>query len=160
MKKIGLIILVVVLALGAIGAGYAAWSQSLYVNGSVQNGKLQAGFTDVTPPVDIANVTASASNYAFTNDVMTVNIGNAYPGMSETIYFKVYNYGTIPETVTLTTTSPLPAWLHVVTTAPSGAIAPANYSGWGTIVVSVDSWADNSVQNALNTFQVVLTANQ
>ena len=35
MKKIGLIAIIVVLALGIIGVGYAAWSQVLNINGNV-----------------------------------------------------------------------------------------------------------------------------
>ena len=38
MKKIGLIALIVVLALGVIGVGYAAWSQNFNIGGTVSAG--------------------------------------------------------------------------------------------------------------------------
>jgi hypothetical protein len=45
MKKIGLIALIVVLALGIIGVGYAAWSQTLTATGTVNSGTFKADFT-------------------------------------------------------------------------------------------------------------------
>ncbi|HUW44667.1 MAG TPA: hypothetical protein VMW50_02615 [Dehalococcoidia bacterium] len=40
MKKIGLLCLALVLALGAMGVGYSLWSDSLYVDGSIETGSL------------------------------------------------------------------------------------------------------------------------
>jgi hypothetical protein len=40
MKKIGLISLALVLTLGALGVGYAAWTDTIYINGSVSTGSL------------------------------------------------------------------------------------------------------------------------
>ena len=45
MKKIGLIALIVVLSLGIIGVGYAAWSQALRTTGTVNSGTFKADFT-------------------------------------------------------------------------------------------------------------------
>jgi len=44
MKKVGLLILALVVALGALGAGYAAWSESLTVTGTVTAGNLDVDF--------------------------------------------------------------------------------------------------------------------
>lgn len=55
MKKIGLLALVVVFALGALGVGYAHWSQTLYINTEVQTGEVCVGFTyaySYDPPAD------------------------------------------------------------------------------------------------------------
>ena len=38
MKKIGLVCLAVVLAMGALGVSYALWSDSLYLDGTVETG--------------------------------------------------------------------------------------------------------------------------
>lgn len=38
MKKIGLLVLTMVLALGALGVGYAKWSDTVVINGSVESG--------------------------------------------------------------------------------------------------------------------------
>jgi predicted ribosomally synthesized peptide with SipW-like signal peptide len=46
MKKIGLIALIVVLSLGIIGVGYAAWSQTLTLTGTVNAGKFDVQFAN------------------------------------------------------------------------------------------------------------------
>lgn len=46
MKKIGLLCLVLVLALGTLGMGYAKWSQTLTINGTVNTGTLIVGIRD------------------------------------------------------------------------------------------------------------------
>jgi hypothetical protein len=163
MKKLGLIILVVIMALGALGAAYAAWSQPLYVNGNVQMGTLKAQFDQIHPntPGDIASVTTTYLTYATVNDVMVVTVGNAYPGMDEIVYYKVWNSGTIPCKVTGVSTSGNPSWMTVTTTVPSDTIAPsADSTTWGSVEIKVDPATDNSVQGLSYSFQVVLSAGQ
>ena len=46
MKKIGLICLALVLALGTLGVGFAHWSQTLYVDTTVKTGSVDVGFLD------------------------------------------------------------------------------------------------------------------
>ena len=52
MRKIGLLSLALVLALGAIGVGYAAWTQTLYIEGTVETGTLcaQLGTVEIRDP--------------------------------------------------------------------------------------------------------------
>ena len=45
MKKIALISLALVLAMGTLGVGYAMWSKSLVINGTVHTGEVNAEFT-------------------------------------------------------------------------------------------------------------------
>jgi predicted ribosomally synthesized peptide with SipW-like signal peptide len=40
MKKIGLFVLAIVLAIGALGVGYAAWTDTIHINGTVNTGDL------------------------------------------------------------------------------------------------------------------------
>jgi hypothetical protein len=47
MKKIGIVALVLVLALGAIGVGYAHWSQTLKITEEVNTGKFCVGILDI-----------------------------------------------------------------------------------------------------------------
>jgi hypothetical protein len=46
MKKIGFLILALVIALGALGVGYAKWTDSITVNGSVNSGSINLGIFD------------------------------------------------------------------------------------------------------------------
>lgn len=45
MKKIGLICMALVMALGSLGVGYAMWSKTLIIDGSVGTGDVNAEFT-------------------------------------------------------------------------------------------------------------------
>ena len=48
MKKLGIIALVLVLALGAMGVGYAHWQQTLYIEGTVNTGSYCVGFLNAS----------------------------------------------------------------------------------------------------------------
>jgi hypothetical protein len=48
MKKLGLIALTLVLVLGLMGIGYAAWTEVLVINGTVNTGNLDATYTTGT----------------------------------------------------------------------------------------------------------------
>jgi len=48
MKKIALISLALVLALGALGVGYAAWTDTIFIGGTVQTGSLDLVVEDVS----------------------------------------------------------------------------------------------------------------
>ncbi len=122
MKKLGILILVVVVALGALGVGYAQWSQTLIINANVNTGSLDAQF--LTPPAwvtvdgDGAGVgTISASKIS--SYVANVSIGNAYPGYTASANLVVKNTGTIPANMAL-----------VEISNPSGyfSASPASYT--------------------------------
>jgi predicted ribosomally synthesized peptide with SipW-like signal peptide len=102
MKKIGLLILALVVALGGLGAGYAAWQDQVTVSGNVQTGTFEIGIQETSQ--DDVNGTAKAF---YTNEgdqigntgyykVVKVNIENAYPGYTGTLSFNVKNLGSIP----------------------------------------------------------------
>jgi len=46
MKKIGLLCLALVLALGALGVGYASWTDTIFIDGSVTTGSVCIAFSD------------------------------------------------------------------------------------------------------------------
>ncbi len=48
MKKLGLLMLTLVLALGALGIGYAKWSDTVIINGSVETGNVSLGILDTS----------------------------------------------------------------------------------------------------------------
>lgn len=117
MKKIGLISLVLVLALGSLGFAYAHWSDQLYVEGTVKGGELLVGFTEAsceemhgTPPVegeylgkDVGDCTVEyVGERTCTHTGKTgyegvlVTITDAYPSYEVHVTFVVDNLGTIP----------------------------------------------------------------
>ncbi len=48
MKKIGLICLALVLALGGLGIGYASWVDTIYINGTVNTGTVDIEITELS----------------------------------------------------------------------------------------------------------------
>jgi hypothetical protein len=111
MKKIGLLILVVVLALGALGAGYAAWSQTLDINGSVSTANFNVSITadaTGTKPADSDGTTitaagniASKASYNAGNSGLDVTITQAIPGTYTITNVVIHNDSSIPVAVTV-----------------------------------------------------------
>jgi hypothetical protein len=174
MKKLGLILLVVIMALGALGAAYAYWSQPLYVNGNVTAGTVAAQFygTGVPAPSDAATTAKSGTSVAYssynggTYNVMTITVPNAYPGMTVTVPFQVYNSGTLPEIIGWTSQAwlsgdpTLESYITVTATTPSGVILPGGYSStYGSIVLTMPSTVTDAMGTSCS-FQVILAANQ
>jgi hypothetical protein len=104
MKKIGFIILTVVLAIGILGVAYARWTQQINVNGYVNTGSVSAQFagTDVTPSNPPTVFADSPNNWAYYqtsgngSGTLSVTLDNAYPGMTATVPVIIENNGTIP----------------------------------------------------------------
>lgn len=123
MKKIGLLCLALVLALGTIGVGYALWSDSLYIEGTVYTGELdwefECGTVTVsdpcTPPTedkncndDFSNIHWAGKNVGCTDvvcvdtdgdgdtDTLQVTLNNVYPCYYVHVGFYLHNNGSIP----------------------------------------------------------------
>jgi hypothetical protein len=117
MKKIGIISLALVLALGSLGIAYAHWSDQLFIEGTVHGGELMVGFTEVfceemhgDPPVpgeyldkDVGDCDVEYVDYRVCSHTgkdgyggAIVTITDAYPCYEVHITFVVDNLGTIP----------------------------------------------------------------
>lgn len=121
MKKIGLISLALILALGTLGVGYALWSENLYIEGIAQTGELDWEFYEPVggPPIvrhdddgpdpltvdmggplgkDVAETLWVFSDRDNDSDMdtLTITINNAYPGYYNNFSIHVRNNGTIP----------------------------------------------------------------
>jgi hypothetical protein len=93
-KKLGFIVLAVVLALGVLGVGYAQWSHTINVNGTVYTG-------DIKPVFENADVSGVYNGVAYTvtgstTNALTLTLSYAYPGWTGTFYFGIGNVGTSP----------------------------------------------------------------
>jgi hypothetical protein len=68
MKKIGLLCLALVLALGTLGVGFAHWSQEIVINQEVTTGEVKVGvFGVATDPAEVED-----------KDICTVTVTNGY----------------------------------------------------------------------------------
>jgi hypothetical protein len=103
-KKLGLIALAVVMALGAMGVGYAYWFDTFKINGTVTTGSLVVGIKDLEDQTSYemggAVTTSDNSGAAIGQsgyfDEITETISNAYPGYATKIRLSVKNLGTVP----------------------------------------------------------------
>jgi len=126
MKKIGLLILVIVMAVGSLGVGYAMWSDMIDVSGSVSTATVSWEFCDCTvldniapPPIyplpypflgdwSVApgflgkkiqldkNVSWGTCDLSTDHKVLSVTLNDVYPCNYNNITFYVRNNGSIP----------------------------------------------------------------
>lgn len=111
MKKAKFVALALVLAFALLGAGYAAWTDHLEVNGTVTTGDIDVKFTkaessDPGETVDPASLEfeeehqkhVGATEVEISEDgkELIVTVSNAYPGYFAHIDFEVTNNGSVP----------------------------------------------------------------
>jgi hypothetical protein len=96
MKKLGLLALALVLALGSLGVGFALWSETLYIEGTVATGELDADWivTGYWEEGDDKDVTWQEVEVV--GKTLYVTVYNAYPNIWYYVTFDIYNSGTIP----------------------------------------------------------------
>jgi hypothetical protein len=141
MKKIGFIILALVLALGAIGAGYAAWSQNFTISGTVGTGTYvlsiaQTPAASVSPVQTVATCSVGTVTSTGSGAGFSITIANGFPGLTYTIPYVVSNTGSIPAKVTGFTFT-------------DGTGDPVAYTGGNTVTFSLkDSGSDTFTVNA------------
>jgi len=100
--KMALLLSTLVIALMVVGTGFALWSKTLYINGTVNTGTVEAGFDNVMCndngidpgyDKDVASCTVEVSQ---DHQTITVTINNAYPSYSCDIDYDILNKGSIP----------------------------------------------------------------
>jgi predicted ribosomally synthesized peptide with SipW-like signal peptide len=113
MKKIGLLCLALVLALGALGVGYAAWTDQITINGTVNTGSLDINpvyFSGTEVWKDVENSTAV--NYFWVKDEAGALVWENMTQPTAPDYFLVASAGASyagDDTVTMTYTNLFPS---------------------------------------------------
>ena len=104
MKKIGILILALVLAMGSLGVGYALWSDSLYIDGTINTGELDTCIVsiasdDVGPDLgddkigkDVGSTTVGIIDCHTAN----ITVTGAYPCYENYVHFTTEIRGTVP----------------------------------------------------------------
>ncbi len=101
MKKLGIIILALVLALGAIGAGYAYWTANLAIAGTVETGTFSVAFVDPPSPSGADTNPGTETNASIdSNGSLVVSVLNGYPSYTGRVDFQIENTGTVNAKVT------------------------------------------------------------
>jgi hypothetical protein len=121
MRKSKFLVLVLVLSIALMGAGYAAWQDTVTVNHVINTGQLDVHFVRTGTEV---TVDALDSEYIDTNvryghdeeggqndlDVATATLNDVYPGAKFRAEFKMKNNSTMPVEVASVDWSPWNEW--------------------------------------------------
>ncbi len=108
MKKTRFVAVILLVALMAMGAGYAYWTQELNIRGTVETGGLKVEFVDLLCLEDHGDydniVCPCIDDYINVELEMESNrlrakFENVYPGSGGFIRFRLANTGTVPATV-------------------------------------------------------------
>ena len=147
------------IALMAVGFAYAMWDKTLFINGTVNTGEVNAYFTTA-----VSNDPPGTIDPGYDKDVgctevtgeltqtLTVTVTNGYPCYSSRIDYTIDNIGSIPVKVqSFTVTVPPAAVTVTVTEIAVGTQIDAGDSVPGSIVIHVEQTAD---ENAQYTFSV------
>lgn len=117
---IGIIVMILMMALAALGVGYAWWTEQLTATGTIQTGSIDVQMEGISystnDPLDAASCSSKISG---DGKAMTISIGNAYPGYVCMIDFSLTNHGSVPAKITDVT---LPDPHTAYTVNPSGVL--------------------------------------
>ena len=137
MKKVGLLVLAVVFAIGVMGVAYANWQSILTITGTAAAGSWSVIFDgSATEPATPVGVIGSFTTDGPHNETRgTISLSNIYPGYDTGIMgFGVKNAGTVGANVSVAyqvhTVSPHAAptdlIVTVTPTAPSTVLIPGS----------------------------------
>ncbi len=169
MKKAGLLIFSVLVAMATLGVGYAQWSRSLDIGGTVAVGNFGVEFA--APPIGPETTgwdsieLASWSTTGQGSQALNVEITYAYPGLVFVVPYTVMNTGDIPVTVTLDSAAMTPPTGGLAsditmdnTGGVTGVVPPGMYSAvTGNVKFTV---TDNVVPGGTYTLSIRMTAHQ
>ncbi|MDO8125505.1 MAG: hypothetical protein Q6364_14150 [Candidatus Hermodarchaeota archaeon] len=149
-------------ALMAVGVSYALWSKTLYIDGTVETGDLNAEFdltvwswealdefgVPIDPPSKVEDIIVNVY-YGADNQEIYVEIEELYPCIYIHIYFDLINPGTVPWIVN-NFIQTVPDFPGTVTFSPIGLIGtqldPGDPPIPMGIVVHLDNTADEIAQ--------------
>jgi len=149
MKRTKFLILALVVAIMMLGAGYAAWTDTLTITSTVETGTLDFELGDTAQinvyrngngdPEDPAVVPREASYNRIDENTATVTITNLYPGARAVVTIPYTNLSTIPVKVDNLNVISKSADYYNVTASYlgyDGGLVPAGQSG--NIVLTID----------------------
>ena len=152
--KMASIFAVLMVALMAVGFAYAMWDKTLFIDGTVNTGEVDAYFTTAT-----SNDPPGTIDPGYDKDVgctevigereqtLIVTVTNGYPCYSSRIDYTIDNIGSIPVKVQSFTVTVPPAEVTVtITEIAVGTQIDADQSVPGSIVIHVEQEADELAQ--------------
>lgn len=190
MKKIGLLVLALIMALGALGVGYAAWTSAVSVNATVATGNVLVGIKDLGDSTSTPTNGAPVGTPAGYFDGLTYSTPNSYPGRIITYNTEGKNLGTLPVALSVLgsssgdfatifagatvrvginggpLSSPIPfTTIASMTAALNSALIalgplPSTATLGVKVVITLDPALDPAAQNKTTTFGLTITGTQ
>jgi len=62
---------------------------------------------------DLPPLADGVSEFRFDNDLLTITLGNGYPGYQQKVFTRIRNRGTVPVKFELLGTEEIPSWMHL-----------------------------------------------
>ncbi len=160
MKKVKYMALVLVLVLGLVGAGYAAWEQDLLIDAQVETGYLEVYFDGEDyddGDCDYGETEVGTHSHEGVSDAnLRIRIDNSYPQYESTVMADVENEGTIPVKVDFEEVG-VPWQLDVTTEWDQGEQLDPGESEEIEVVIEA---TEDVEQDTEYSFDIVLTATQ
>lgn len=154
MKKIGLISLVLVLAMGIMGVGYAMWSDSLYLDGTVHTGDIGLEWSQGDPfDTEPADKDVSWGECYIDGETLYITIYNAYPSIDYIFPIDLHGLGSVPVHTGMTIVGGNIDYSWVTMPAWGGLQIHQSEMLFGDIVIHLDNTAS---ENTTYTMQVQL----
>ena len=131
MKKLMILTMVAIMSLGLLGVGYALWSETLHINGTVSTGNVGV---ELSGPVIIEwgpgealkpTIANCAGVLSADGNSITVTVTNAYPSYECYVIFDVHGVGNVPAHVHQPEKMSGPSWVRLVTFACTTPVPPA-----------------------------------
>jgi len=161
MKKIGLLALALVLALGTLGVGYAMWYEDLFIEGTVMTGDLDVDWSQGVPYDDEdTGKDVSSGVCRIDGDTLYITITDAYPCITYHFPIDIHGVGTVPAHLCplVVTGGNLPASATVTFPNWSGAQIHLGDTVNGEITVHLAN--PGTAENTTYTFTATLQAYQ
>ncbi|PKM73084.1 MAG: hypothetical protein CVU91_05820 [Firmicutes bacterium HGW-Firmicutes-16] len=97
-KLISAVIFTVVLSAGIIGVSYAYFNSANNIDSDAVMGDIDVVFSDIYIDQDSATDSSCVTNARIVDNGknIQINIDNAYPGYTSTIFYEVTNNGSVP----------------------------------------------------------------
>jgi len=153
-KKIAIICTALLVAVCVVGIGYALWSDSLYLQGTVNTGDIGLEWSQGTPwdtEPDLKDV--SFGECVIDGDTLYITVYNAYPCIEYHFPIDLHGVGSVPvhTAMTLLGTNGMDYWLQI---PDMSGLQIHQGDRWdGEIVIHLDNEAE---ENTVYTFAVQL----
>ena len=92
--------MLLIIALAALGVGYAWWTEQIMASGTIQTGNFDVHMDNAsTAEDDPLNAAICSLSFSDNGKIMGISVQNGYPGYSCRILFDLNNHGSIPTKV-------------------------------------------------------------